>query len=67
MSDRHREGGRLTREQIAAQLDMHPNTVDRIRKRFAQEGEEPALNRKPPPLIPPRLRETPPKEGGWSR
>ena len=59
MSDRNREGGRLTREQIATLLHVHPNTVDRIRKRFVQEGEEPALNRKP--------RETPPKEGGWSR
>jgi hypothetical protein len=46
-SDGHREGGRLTREAIAARLDMHVNSVDRIRKRFVLEGEEPALNRKP--------------------
>ncbi len=27
---------------------MHANSVDRIRKRFVQEGEEPALARKQP-------------------
>jgi transposase len=47
LSDGHRAGGRLTRDQIAEQLDMHVNTVDRIRKRFVTEGEAPALNRKP--------------------
>lgn len=52
LSDRHRSGGRLTGEQIAQKLGMHLNTVARIRRRFAQEGEAPALNRKP--------RETPP-------
>lgn len=36
---------------------MHVNTVDRIRRRFAQEGEAPALNRKVrlTPPIPPKL------------
>jgi transposase len=47
LSDGDRPGGRLTREQIAERMDMHVNTVDRIRKRFATEGEAPALNRKP--------------------
>lgn len=47
LSDGERPGGRLTRDQIAEQLDMHVNTVDRIRKRFVTEGEAPALNRKP--------------------
>jgi hypothetical protein len=46
MSDTQRPGGRLTRSEIAGALGMHVNTVDRIRKRFVLEGEEPALNRK---------------------
>lgn len=58
-SDRNRPGGRLTRDAIARALHMHVNTVDRIRKRFAQEGEAPALNRRPRPperaATPPRL------------
>ena len=55
LSDGNRTGGRLTRDQIAEQLGMHVNTVDRIRKRFVTEGEAPALNRKPrvtPPHAP---------------
>jgi len=52
LSDRHRPGGPMTRTQIADMLSMHVNTIDRVRKRFVLEGEEPALNRKP--------RETPP-------
>jgi transposase len=57
LSDGKRPGGRLTRDQIAEQLDMHVNTVDRIRKRFATEGEAPALNRKPrvTPPNPPKI------------
>ncbi len=47
LSDGNRSDGRLTRAQIADQLDMHVNSVDRIRKRFCLEGEAPALNRKP--------------------
>ena len=47
LSDGNRPGGRLTRDQIADALGMHVNTVDRLRKRFVLEGEEPALNRKP--------------------
>jgi transposase len=56
-SDRERPGGRLTRDQIAGQLGMHVNTVDRIRKRFVTEGEAPALNRKPraTPPTPPKI------------
>src|SRR5262245_38043385 len=50
-SDGNREGGRLSSLEIAERLDMHDNTIDRIRKRFVLEGEEPALNRK--------VRETP--------
>jgi transposase len=56
-SDGNRPGGRLTRDQIAEQLGMHVNTVDRIRKRFFTEGEAPALNRKPraTPPHPPKI------------
>jgi len=46
LSDGNRPGGRLTRDRIADVLGMHVNTVDRLRKRFVLEGEEPALNRK---------------------
>jgi len=57
LSDGGRPGGRRTRDQIAEQLDMHVNTVDRIRKRFVTEGEAPALNRKPraTPPNPPKI------------
>jgi transposase len=54
LSDHHRPGGRLTGAEIAATLGMHLNTVARIRKRYVQEGEAPALERKP--------RETPPTQ-----
>ena len=46
LSDGNRPGGRLTRDRIAEALGMHVNTVDRLRKRFVIEGEEPALDRK---------------------
>jgi hypothetical protein len=57
LSDGHRPGGRLTRDKIADVLGMHVNTVDRLRKRFALEGEEPALNRKvrAEPPVPPKI------------
>jgi hypothetical protein len=45
-SDGHRDGGRISSPDIAARLGMHVNSVDRIRKQFVLEGEEPALNRK---------------------
>lgn len=50
-SDGNRAGGRLSSREIGERLGMHDNSVDRIRKRFVLEGEEPALNRK--------VRETP--------
>src|SRR5262249_27876987 len=57
LSDHNRPRGRMTRLQISDALKMHVNTVDRIRRRFAQEGEAPALNRKVrlTPPIPPKL------------
>lgn len=45
LSDGNRPGGRWTRDRIAEALGMHVNTVDRLRKRFVLEGEEPALQR----------------------
>lgn len=59
LSDRDRPGGKMTRTQVSEALRMHVNTVDRIRRRFVQEGEAPALDRKPR-AIPP----TPPKLDG---
>jgi transposase len=41
-----------TDEEIAAALNLHRNTVQRIRYRFLAQGEQPALNR--------RVRATPP-------
>jgi hypothetical protein len=52
LSDHDRKGGAQTRTQVGETLKTHPNTVDKIRKRFVLDGEAPALNRKP--------RETPP-------
>ena len=52
LSDGNRPDGRLTRDRIADALGMHVNTVDRLRKRFVLEGEEPALNRKARPEPP---------------
>lgn len=55
LSDRNRPDGRRTRSEIASLLNMHVNTVDKIRKRFSEEGERPALERKPraePPVQP---------------
>lgn len=47
LSDRNRPGGPRSRTDVAEQLAMHVNTVDRIRKRFVVDGEAPALDRKP--------------------
>jgi hypothetical protein len=42
---------------IAAALDLHLNSVARIRKRFVLDGEAPALDRKPraTPPVPPKV------------
>jgi hypothetical protein len=57
LSDGGRPGGRLTRDRIADVLGMHVNTIDRLRKRFVREGEEPALHRKAraEPPVPPKI------------
>lgn len=57
MSDRHHESGRYHDHQIAAALGIHINTVARIRKLFVQQGEQPAVDRKPrlTPPVPPKV------------
>lgn len=52
MADLAHPEGNWTDQQIAQALGIHPNTVARIRKLFATEGEAFALNRK--------VRENPP-------
>lgn len=47
LADRNRADGPRTDPHIADALDMHVNTVARIRKRFVTQGEQPALDRKP--------------------
>ena len=59
LSDRNRPGGKMTRTQVSQALSMHVNTIDRIRRRFVQEGEAPSLDRKPRAMPP-----TPPKLDG---
>jgi len=56
-SDGHRDGGRLSSREIAERLNLHDNSVNRIRKRFVLEGEAPALERKPreTPAIAPKI------------
>lgn len=57
LSDHNRPGGKMTRTQVSEALGMHVNTIDLIRRRFVQEGEVPALDRKPrvTPPTPPKL------------
>jgi transposase len=57
MSDQHHEAGRYHDHEISTTLGIHINTIARIRKRFVQQGEEPALDRKPrlTPPVPPKL------------
>ena len=42
---------------IAAALGVHVNAVAKVRKRFVQQGEAPALDRKPRPVppVPPKI------------
>ena len=56
-SDVNREGGRIPSREVAERLNIHINSVDRIRKRFVLHGEGPALNRKPreAPSVPPKI------------
>src|SRR5262245_13685338 len=57
LSAPNRPAASLTRDQVAQTLGMHVNTVDRIRKRFVLEGEQPVLQRKAraTPPVPPKI------------
>lgn len=57
LADRDRRDGRRPDEYIAEVLGVHVNTVKRVRKRFATEGEAPALDRRPraEPPAPPKI------------
>ncbi len=45
-TDQGRHGEHWTDEQIERALDVHPTTVERLRKRFVEEGFEATLGRK---------------------
>ncbi len=45
LSDLNRAQGKLTRIHVAQLLGMHVNSVDRIRKRFYQEGPQATIVR----------------------
>jgi transposase len=47
MSDQHHPDERWTDADISRALQTHINTIARIRKRFVQHGQAPALERKP--------------------
>jgi transposase len=57
LADKDDPAGRHGDVQISETLGVHVNTVARIRKRFVQEGEQPALERKIPasPPVPPKV------------
>jgi transposase len=57
LADKEHPSGSQTDVAIAQTLGMHLNTVARIRKRFVQEGEQPALERKVPdsPPVPAKV------------
>lgn len=57
MADQEHPQGRWKDEQIARALGVHRNTISRVRRRFVEQGEEPALNRRvrAAPPTPPKL------------
>jgi hypothetical protein len=57
LADADHPGGQRPDTYIATALGMHANGVARIRKRFALDGEAPALDRKPraAPPVPPKI------------
>src|SRR5689334_25446421 len=44
-----------TDQEIADELGVHPATVQRVRRRFAERGLDAALNDRPRPGAPPKL------------
>lgn len=57
LADAGHPDGRRPDTYIAAALGMHVNAVAKVRRRFALEGEAPALDRKPraAPPVPPKV------------
>jgi transposase len=57
MTDQEHPQGRWKDEQIVRALGVHRNTISRIRRRFVEQGEAPALNRRvrAEPPTPPKL------------
>lgn len=57
MADQEHPQGRWKDEQIVRALGVHRNTISRIRRRFVEQGEESALNRRAraEPPTPPKL------------
>jgi len=57
LADASAEGLRRTDEQIVETLSVGIRTVERVRQRFVEEGFEAALEPKPRPRIPHKLKE----------
>ncbi len=57
LADKAHAEGRWSDLHIAKALDLHVNSVARVRKLFVLQGEQPALDRKPrlTPPVPPKL------------
>ena len=56
LSDRGPGGPGKTDRQIAESLDTGQRTIERVRKRFVEEGMEPAINPKPMPKRPGKIK-----------
>jgi transposase len=55
MADQEHPQGRWKDEQIVRALGVHRNTISQVRRRFVEQGEAPALNRRTraePPVAP---------------
>ena len=55
LADKDHPDGQRTDAYIAQGLGLHLNSVKRIRKRFVEQGEDAALNRKLRPAPPPKI------------
>jgi hypothetical protein len=66
LADEADPDGRRPDTYITEVLGLHRRTVARIRQRFAQQGEQPALDRKPRAAPRPHPSSTRPPRPGWS-
>ncbi len=57
LADASAQGLRRTDEQIVEALNIGTRTVERVRQRFVEEGFEAALDPKPRPRVPHKLKE----------